>query len=631
MFKYGDDQEDYVKLSLFPSSLTGEALAWFEDLEENSIETWAQLKEAFVSEFLSPVLARKLKKDVRDLRQEEEETIPQAWKRLKKMLKKCHGHGIERDEIIEIFYDGLSEQSQKELDLAGGGIFLYKTTNTAYKMMDDMVRVSLTRNTISKDRRSRRTVARAESSGSNLDVIAEIRALSKQVDEKLSHVETHFGRMEKDIKVVASGCDHCGGLHYSEDCESIVREDANYAQNQYQGPFRQEGGFQNRNQGNFRPGFKSNTNNFQNRYPRNYQNYQNQPRTSHDESTNHPQPNRDDEITLSTVNKTINNFITTQNTTNERLFSKFTYIKNVMETGQKNQQASITDLEKKLDRLSNNNRPTGTLPSNTQQNPRPTQSGARPSNSNSNSNQKYQPPPARNEHVNAISTRADNIYGTNVTKVDPSDSVKDVPEQVNDNNDSENESMDEEIEADPKPIEKTPTISTEPAAKPPLKAYKPKIPYPQRLRKEKMAAKYSKFIEMIKTIRINVPLVDVLAGMPNYAKFIKELLSNKDKLEEISATFLNEECTTILQNQIPPKLDDPGNFIITCSFEKLMTCDALADLGASINLMPHSLYAKLSLGALKPTKMSIRLADHSFQYPLGIAENMMIEVGHFSS
>ncbi|GJZ61768.1 reverse transcriptase domain-containing protein [Tanacetum coccineum] len=119
-----------------------------------------------------------------------------------------------------------------------------------------------------------------------------------------------------------------------------------------------------------------------------------------------------------------------------------------------------------------------------------------------------------------------------------------------------------------------------------------------------MEAQYGKFLNMIRAVRINVPLVDVLAGMPNYGKFLKELISNKHKIEQISAAFLSDESLAIIQNKVPPKLGDPGSFLIPCNFNKTFSCNALADLGASINLMPYSLYAKLSLETLKPTKMS---------------------------
>lgn len=118
--------------------------------------------------------------------------------------------------------------------------------------------------------------------------------------------------------------------------------------------------------------------------------------------------------------------------------------------------------------------------------------------------------------------------------------------------------------------------------------------------------------------------------MPNYGKFFKELVSNKSKLEQISAAFLSDESSAIIQNKVPPKLGDPGSFQIPCNFGKTFSCNALADLGASINLMPYSLYAKLSLETLEPTKMSVRLAHRSFHYPVGIAENMLVEVGKFT-
>ncbi|GJW77465.1 reverse transcriptase domain-containing protein [Tanacetum coccineum] len=118
--------------------------------------------------------------------------------------------------------------------------------------------------------------------------------------------------------------------------------------------------------------------------------------------------------------------------------------------------------------------------------------------------------------------------------------------------------------------------------------------------------------------------------MPNYGKFLKELVKNKHKIEQISAAFLSDESSAILQNKVPPKLGDPGNFLTPCNFNKAFSCNALADLGASNNLMPYSLYAKLSLETMKPTKMSVGLADRSFQYPIGIVENMLVEVGKFT-
>nr|GEW78714.1 reverse transcriptase domain-containing protein [Tanacetum cinerariifolium] len=115
--------------------------------------------------------------------------------------------------------------------------------------------------------------------------------------------------------------------------------------------------------------------------------------------------------------------------------------------------------------------------------------------------------------------------------------------------------------------------------------------------------------------------------MPNYGKFLKELVSNKHKHEQISTS---NESFALIQNKVPPKLRDPRSLLIPCNFNKTLSCDALAELGASINIMRYSLYAKLSLKTLKPTKMSVRLADIPFQYPVGIVESMLVDVCKFT-
>ncbi|XP_027348305.1 uncharacterized protein LOC113859824 [Abrus precatorius] len=116
--------------------------------------------------------------------------------------------------------------------------------------------------------------------------------------------------------------------------------------------------------------------------------------------------------------------------------------------------------------------------------------------------------------------------------------------------------------------------------------------------------------------------------MPKYAKFLKDLLSN-NKLEELVTVTLNEECLAILQNKMPEKLKDPGSFTLPCLIGRLIIDRALADLGASINLMPYSVFKKLGLGEPRPTRISIQLADRSIKYPRGIIEDVLVKVDKF--
>src|SRR5262249_34378312 len=159
--------------------------------------------------------------------------------------------------------------------------------------------------------------------------------------------------------------------------------------------------------------------------------------------------------------------------------------------------------------------------------------------------------------------------------------------------------------------------------------YKPPIPYPSRLKKKLVDEQYNKFLEIFKQLHINLPLVDALSQMPRYAKFLKELLTNKRKLEEISTVTLGGECSAVIQNKLPKKLKDPGSFIIPCFIGNLPEERALADLGASINLMPYQMYKKLGLGEPKPTRMSLQLADRSVKLPRGVVEDVLVKVQDF--
>ncbi|XP_071708337.1 uncharacterized protein [Rutidosis leptorrhynchoides] len=132
----------------------------------------------------------------------------------------------------------------------------------------------------------------------------------------------------------------------------------------------------------------------------------------------------------------------------------------------------------------------------------------------------------------------------------------------------------------------------------------------------------------MKNISVNLPITDVLKGMPNYGRFIKELISQKGKYHDETSFFIEEECNKILASRprIPKKLGDPRKLIFPCKFGDSEVFNALADLGASINLMPHSLYERLDLGPLKPTQIRIRLANHSFDTAIVIAEDILVSI-----
>ncbi|GJU17722.1 reverse transcriptase domain-containing protein [Tanacetum coccineum] len=136
-------------------------------------------------------------------------------------------------------------------------------------------------------------------------------------------------------------------------------------------------------------------------------------------------------------------------------------------------------------------------------------------------------------------------------------------------------------------------------------------------------------IKTEETISTKISFTDALMLMPKFASTLKTLIGNKEKLSELARTPLNENCSAVILNKLPKKLGDPGRFLIPCEFTGITTCNALADLGASINLMPYSVWKDLALPELTPTCMTLELADRSITEPIGIAKDVRLMVGKF--
>ncbi|GKD72307.1 reverse transcriptase domain-containing protein, partial [Tanacetum coccineum] len=179
-----------------------------------------------------------------------------------------------------------------------------------------------------------------------------------------------------------------------------------------------------------------------------------------------------------------------------------------------------------------------------------------------------------------------------------------------------------------------PSLASTSSVIPERNLHQPSIPYPSRLKKDKLQDKSNiqihKFLQMFKKLHINISLAEALAQMPKYAKMLKDLLTNKEKLLELANTPLNDNCSAVLLRKLPEKLGDPGKFLIPCDFSELEECMALADLGASINLMPLSVWKMLMLPELVPPCMTLELANRSVAYPAGIAEGIFVQVGKFT-
>ncbi|GJV64774.1 reverse transcriptase domain-containing protein [Tanacetum coccineum] len=305
-------------------------------------------------------------------------------------------------------------------------------------------------------------------------------------------------------------------------------------------------------------------------------------------------------------------------------------LKNVQNQGQnlQNQMANVTSLLTSLCDNFKNSASTsnsGTLPSQTVTNPR--------------------------QQINAITTRSGKtleepstpLVPTPVVSIpskEPEQNPETSTEKVQNPNlentahvppPEEEESIFMEI---PKPkAKKTVNVEIQDLNSPRPNSYQSKLPYPERMKvreNDKPSAQHSRFLKMFKQLRLEIGLKDALVEMPKFNKWLSSLLRNKEKLEEIAITTVNAECSAIIMNKVPEKLEDPGKFLIPCALQELDRTSALADSGASINLLPHSIYKKLGLEALTPTRMTLELANRSITHPMGIAEDVVVRVDGFT-
>ena len=160
-----------------------------------------------------------------------------------------------------------------------------------------------------------------------------------------------------------------------------------------------------------------------------------------------------------------------------------------------------------------------------------------------------------------------------------------------------------------------------------VQAYMPFIPFPKRLQRPKMEEQFFKFLDMFKKIEINIPFVEALSQMPNYEKFLKDILSKKRRFDEEGVVSLTTTCSAVIQRNLPLKMQDPNSFTIPCTIGNFEFGKALCNSGASINLMSLSVVKRLSLGELTPTTMTLQMVDRTMAQLEGVLEDVLIKVG----
>ena len=153
--------------------------------------------------------------------------------------------------------------------------------------------------------------------------------------------------------------------------------------------------------------------------------------------------------------------------------------------------------------------------------------------------------------------------------------------------------------------------------------------FPQTLQKRKNSVNQTEILEVLQQVKVNIPLLDMIKQVPTYAKFLKDLCMVKRGFNVNKKAFLTEQVSAIFECKTLVKYKDPGCPTISVNIGDICVEKALLDLGASVNLLPFSMYKQLGLGELKPTTITLSLADRSIKIPKGTIEDVLIQVDKF--
>ncbi|XP_050229091.1 uncharacterized protein LOC126678228 [Mercurialis annua] len=562
-FKIPNMTEDQIKLRLFPFSLRDKVRPWIRSIASNSITIWRQLAEAFLNKYFPLGKTARLTKKIIDFFQHDGEALYEAWDKLNELQRSCPHHHLQKEQLIQIFYNGINEHTRATIDAASGCSIMRKKYKEALALLDELamyssswpierVRQSTQRGMITLEQIQELEAMKAK----NVALQAQVEMYKRQASQMnapVAAVQAVTGHATND-QVNYVGGQRQGNDPYSntynprwENHPNFAWKDTNHV-GQANANTQSSAGSSNFQLGNH---YQPNQGNF------NSHNYGGRPQYPSEFQQNRDQ---DEESKLDKILEKMEGF--------ERFEAEARQI-------DKTQASAFHHLEVKLSQLESSiqGRTQGGLPYTAETNPR--------------------------EFVKAITPRSGKFF-------DDPHSKK--PIKVND------ESSANEASSSKSGVSEEVVVGVEaPYVRPPPPSpYVPKVPFPSRLKKKQDNQKCHKFLDIFRKLQINISLVDVLREMPQYAKFIKDIIMNKRSWDEKGTISLTENCSSIITSKLPTKLQDPGSFTISCSIGTSTSLNCLFDLGASINLMPLCLFRNLCGNqSVKEISMMLQLADHS--------------------
>ncbi|CAM8920450.1 unnamed protein product [Rhodiola kirilowii] len=600
---------DDFKLKAFYFSLMDSATDWFLSLPSGSIYTWDQMQKKFLSKYYPAGRAMQVQRQLQELRQGPNETMYEYVEKFNALEKSCCNLGLPEKLIVEYMLDGLRRLDRKLLEASAGGNLMNLSPAGVRRKIMAVAESERFQDESNKEEEYTRTrnVSKVEPPSSIM--AEEIRQLKEMMQQVIR-------RQPVQIKP----CGFCAATdHKTDECPTIVEDDlaevnaiGDYqGQNNQAGPVRQYGSNGN-GQGANGPHWKNNNQNnhfqrepAQQSTPHQAQSYYKPPfrQQQGQNGQNQYQQNRNQSGPhLPSSSKSLEDVVKELAASNQQLTAS-------LHQFQAKTDGAIADLSKQMCQIATTvsklKNDAGRLSSQTIQNPR--------GNINAvtlRSRRGLPSAPGPSEDSSPPGTLGQDACGQDPaqpdsSRPDPTSTGQDAPSPT---------SAAETTRPGPSPVPGNSNVTVP-------------LPFPVQVRAPKQYVMDKEVWDLFSKVEINIPLLEAIKQIPRYSKFLKELCTNRRRVTQPDQELMSRNVSAVIQRMVPPKCGDPGTYTIPCTIGNIRIENCMLDLGASINVLPYSIYSCLRLGPLEPAGLTIQLADSSCKQPEGKIEDVLVQVG----
>ncbi|XP_021825765.1 uncharacterized protein LOC110766709 [Prunus avium] len=570
-----------LKMKAFPFSLLEKAKDWLFELAPGTVTSWESMKSAFLEKFFPTSRVILLRKRISGIQQGPGESFPAYYERFKTLVASCPQHQMKEELLIQYFYEGLLPLERQMLDASAGGALVDKTPVAA--------KILITNRALN----AQQYEGVGERDHTRPSQVNEVSAIS-ELQSQMANLTTLISQVVEGSKVQGSStCGVCSVQgHPSDQCPQLIENGGWESANAI--------GYQGHNQpkydpysNTYNPGWRDHPN-MKWRDPQQTQQqggYRQPPPGLYQRPFAPPLPPQSAQPNSGT------------SLDNDKVLQVLTSLTQ----GLQNQAKEMGEVKKQIGQMAEfmgQFREEGKLPSSTIVNPK-----------------------GGFETAKAVTLRSGKEVGTNpkTSKQSQKEDEQLLPEgdEMNKATAREEQPLSQPSKAPTAP--KSGKVGSNSIHFNPIP---PNVPFPCRFMQSKKEENEKDILETFRKVQVNIPLLDAIKQVPKYAKFLKELCTTRRRISNKEVVQVSENVSAVLQRKLPPKCKDPGSFTIPCVIGNTKFEKAMLDLGASINVMPYSIYASMNLGELKNDGVIIQLADRSNAYPKGVLEDVLVQVNH---